>query len=104
MAHRINADWDDAAGIWIATSTEVQGLWTEAVSLEALIAIEAVGVSRTQSRIEPVAKVARIVGKHWLPRDHPAFGGDIAPVPAPLIDERLGVEGACFVNLPVERG
>lgn len=39
MAHRINADWDDAAGIWIATSTEVQGLWTEAVSLEALIAI-----------------------------------------------------------------
>lgn len=39
MAYWIEAGWDEAAGVWIATSTEVPGLCAEAVSLEALIAV-----------------------------------------------------------------
>ena len=39
MAYRVDADWDGAAGVWIATSVEVPGLCAEAASLEALIAI-----------------------------------------------------------------
>ena len=39
MAYRVDADWDEAAGVWIATSDEVPSLCAEAASLEALIAI-----------------------------------------------------------------
>ena len=39
MAYRVDAEWDEAAGVWIATSAEVPGLCAEAASLEALIAI-----------------------------------------------------------------
>ena len=39
MAYRVDADWDETAGVWIGTSVDVPGLCAEAVSLEALIAI-----------------------------------------------------------------
>lgn len=39
MAYRIDADWDEVAGVWIATSAEVPGLCAEAATLEALIAV-----------------------------------------------------------------
>jgi hypothetical protein len=39
MTYRVDAEWDEAAGVWIATSGEVPGLCAEAASLEALIAI-----------------------------------------------------------------
>jgi hypothetical protein len=32
----VRADWDDAAGVWVATSTDIVGLATEAPTLEAL--------------------------------------------------------------------
>jgi hypothetical protein len=32
----VRADWDDAAGVWVATSTDIDGLATEAPTLEAL--------------------------------------------------------------------
>lgn len=39
MAYRIDAEWDEAAGVWIATSAEVPGLCVEAASIETLIVI-----------------------------------------------------------------
>ena len=39
MTYRIDADWDNAAGVWIATSADVPGLHAEAASLEALIEV-----------------------------------------------------------------
>lgn len=39
MAYRIDADWDEAAGVWIETGAEVLGLCTEAATLKALIAV-----------------------------------------------------------------
>ena len=39
MAYRVDAAWDEEAGVWIATSDEVPGLCAEADSLDALIAI-----------------------------------------------------------------
>ena len=39
MAYRIDADWDEAAEVWIATSADVPGLCAKAASLEALIAV-----------------------------------------------------------------
>ena len=32
----VRADWDDAAGVWVATSADIDGLVTEAPTLEAL--------------------------------------------------------------------
>lgn len=32
----IRAEWDDEAGVWVATSDDVPGLATEAATLEAL--------------------------------------------------------------------
>ncbi|ROR39632.1 DUF1902 domain-containing protein [Diaphorobacter sp. C33] len=32
----IHAEWDDEAGVWVATSDDVPGLATESASLEAL--------------------------------------------------------------------
>ena len=34
----VRAEWDDAAGVWVATSGDVPGLATESETLEALIA------------------------------------------------------------------
>ena len=39
MAYRIDADWDEAARVWIATNADVSGLCAEAASPEALIAV-----------------------------------------------------------------
>jgi hypothetical protein len=39
VAYRFDADWDEAAGVWIATSEDVPGLCAEAASLEALIEV-----------------------------------------------------------------
>jgi Domain of unknown function (DUF1902) len=39
MTYRVDAEWDEAAKVWIATSDDVPGLCAEAASLEALIAI-----------------------------------------------------------------
>ena len=33
----VHADWDDEAGVWVATSDDVPGLVTEAASIEALV-------------------------------------------------------------------
>lgn len=33
----ISADWDQEAGVWVATSDDVPGLATEAATLEALL-------------------------------------------------------------------
>jgi hypothetical protein len=32
----VRADWDDEAGVWTASSTDIQGLATEAATLEEL--------------------------------------------------------------------
>ncbi len=32
----VHADWDDEAGVWVATSDDVPGLVTESTSIEAL--------------------------------------------------------------------
>ncbi len=34
----IHAEWDETAGVWVATSEDVPGLATEAAQLETLIA------------------------------------------------------------------
>ncbi len=34
----VHADWDAEAGVWVATSTDVPGLATEADTVEALVA------------------------------------------------------------------
>jgi predicted RNase H-like HicB family nuclease len=34
----IHAEWDDEAGVWVATSEDVPGLATEAESMDALVA------------------------------------------------------------------
>lgn len=39
MAYPIDADWDGAAEVWIATIIDVQGLCAEAASLEALTVV-----------------------------------------------------------------
>jgi hypothetical protein len=39
VTRTVRAEWDDEAGVWIATSAEVPGLCAEAASLEALIAV-----------------------------------------------------------------
>ncbi len=41
MVYRLDADRDEAAGVWIAISDEVPGHCAEAATLEALIAIVA---------------------------------------------------------------
>ena len=33
----VHAEWDDEAGVWVATSDDVLGLVTEAPSMEALV-------------------------------------------------------------------
>lgn len=35
--YTVKAIWDDAAGVWVASSEDVPGLITEAVTMEALI-------------------------------------------------------------------
>ena len=32
----VHADWDPEAGVWVATTQDIRGLVTEAVSIEAL--------------------------------------------------------------------
>jgi hypothetical protein len=39
MAYRVDAAWDEAARVWIATSDDVPGLCAEAPSLDALIEV-----------------------------------------------------------------
>ena len=34
----VHADWDAEAGVWVATSSDVPGLATEAATVEALLA------------------------------------------------------------------
>jgi predicted RNase H-like HicB family nuclease len=36
VTYHIQADWDSAAGVWVATSDDVPGLATEAETLELL--------------------------------------------------------------------
>jgi predicted RNase H-like HicB family nuclease len=38
LHYHIQADWDPEAGVWVATSEDVPGLATEAVTLESLTA------------------------------------------------------------------
>lgn len=39
MAYRIDADWDEAAELWIVFSADVPGPCAKAASLEALISV-----------------------------------------------------------------
>jgi hypothetical protein len=39
MAYRVDAAWDEAARVWIATSDDVPSLCVEATSLDALIEV-----------------------------------------------------------------
>ena len=39
MAYRVDAGWDEEAGVWVATSDDVPGLCAEAARLEALIEV-----------------------------------------------------------------
>lgn len=34
----VTAEWDDEAGVWVATSDDIPGLVTEAATLDALLA------------------------------------------------------------------
>ena len=68
----VRADWDDEAGVWVASSTEIGGLALEADTLEAL------------SRKVEIA-VAELIELNGLP-------GDAAPtgdVPVHIMAERL---------------
>ena len=38
ISYRVNAEWDDTAKVWIATSDDVPGLCAEAATLEELTA------------------------------------------------------------------
>jgi len=56
----VHADWDDEAKVWVATSSDVPGLATEADTAEALIAklkvlIPELLALNGQSRTAPVA-------------------------------------------------
>ena len=60
----IHADWDPEAGVWVATSGDLQGLVTEADTIEALRAklpgmildlLEEYGVSDLPASVEIVA-------------------------------------------------
>ncbi|MBS0354453.1 MAG: DUF1902 domain-containing protein [Proteobacteria bacterium] len=37
MKVQVHAEWDDEAGVWVATSDDVPGLVTEADTVEALV-------------------------------------------------------------------
>lgn len=63
----IHADWDDEAGVWVATTSDLRGLVTEAESIEALRAklpgmihdlLEESGISDIPASIEIVARAS----------------------------------------------
>ncbi|MGV3633670.1 MAG: DUF1902 domain-containing protein [Pseudorhodoplanes sp.] len=63
----VTADWDPEAGVWVATSRDLRGLVTEAVSVEALRAklpgmvldlLEEAGISDTPATIEVIARAS----------------------------------------------
>jgi predicted RNase H-like HicB family nuclease len=63
----IHADWDQEAGVWVATTQDIQGLVTEADTMESLRAklpgmildlLEEYGISDLPASIELVASVS----------------------------------------------
>jgi hypothetical protein len=63
----VTADWDPEAGVWVATSRDLRGLVTEAISVEALRAklpgmvldlLEEAGISDTPATIEVIARAS----------------------------------------------
>lgn len=63
----VHADWDPEAGVWVATTSDLRGLATEAETLEALRAklpgmvldlLEEAGVSDLPASIEIVARAS----------------------------------------------
>ncbi len=63
----VHADWDPDAGVWVATTRDLQGLVTEAETIEALRAklpgmihdlLEEYGISDLPASIEIVARAS----------------------------------------------
>ncbi len=63
----VHADWDPEAGVWVATTSDLRGLATEAETLEALRSklpgmildlLEEAGVSDLPASIEIVARAS----------------------------------------------
>jgi predicted RNase H-like HicB family nuclease len=63
----IHADWDADAGVWVATTSDLRGLVTEAATIEALRAklpgmihdlLEEYGISDLPASIEIVARAS----------------------------------------------
>ena len=63
----VHADWDPAASVWVATTTDLKGLVTEAATIEALRAklpgiildlLEEYGISDLPPSIEIVARAS----------------------------------------------
>ena len=63
----VHADWDPEAGVWVATTSDLRGLATEAETIEALRAklpgmildlLEEAGVSDLPASIEIVARAS----------------------------------------------
>ncbi len=63
----VHADWDPEASVWVATSQDVQGLVTEAETMEALRAklpgmvldlLEETGISDLPASIEIIARAS----------------------------------------------
>jgi predicted RNase H-like HicB family nuclease len=65
----IHADWDAEAGVWVATTSDLRGLVTEAETIEALRAklpgmihdlLEEYGISDLPASIEIVARASDV--------------------------------------------
>lgn len=63
----VTADWDPEAGVWVATTSDIRGLVTEAETIEALRAklpgmiigmLEAAGISEIPASIEIIARAS----------------------------------------------
>jgi predicted RNase H-like HicB family nuclease len=63
----VHADWDDEAGVWVATTQDIRGLVTEAETIEALRAklpgmildlLEETGISDLPASIEIIARAS----------------------------------------------
>ena len=63
----VTADWDPEAGVWVATTRDIQGLVTEAETIEALRAklpgmifdmLEEAGISEIPASVEIIARAS----------------------------------------------
>ena len=70
---RVQAEWDDEAGVWVATSDDVPGLVTESKTIEALMAkLETMIPELFEANATPMRSDSFEIVAHRLDRIKPA--------------------------------